>query len=102
MKNKFLVFLLVAVFLNSFNVFEGVPSGGNKYLVTDILKKKWGFSGIVVSDWASFGEMIAHGYAADEKDAALKAILAGSDMDMEAHENSIKARLKDPSSKKSP
>lgn len=73
-----------ATVMNSFNVFEGVPSGGNKYLVTDILKKKWGFSGIVVSDWASFGEMIAHGYATDEKDAALKAILAGSDMDMEA------------------
>lgn len=73
-----------ATVMNSFNVFEGVPASGNKYLVTDILKKKWGFGGIVVSDWASFGEMIAHGYAADEKDAALKAILAGSDMDMEA------------------
>ncbi len=73
-----------ATVMNSFNVFEGVPASGNKYLVTDILKKKWGFGGIVVSDWGSFGEMIAHGYAADEKDAALKAILAGSDMDMEA------------------
>jgi beta-glucosidase len=73
-----------ATVMNAFNVFEGVPASGNKYLVTDILKKKWGFGGIVVSDWASFGEMITHGYAADEKDAALKAILAGSDMDMEA------------------
>ena len=73
-----------ATVMNSFNVFEGVPASGNKYLVTDILKKKWGFGGIVVSDWASFGEMITHGYAADEKDAALKAIQAGSDMDMEA------------------
>ncbi|MGL6269984.1 MAG: beta-glucosidase BglX [Chitinophagaceae bacterium] len=73
-----------ATVMNSFNVFEGVPASGNKYLVTDILKKKWGFGGIVVSDWASFGEMIPHGYAADEKDAALKAMLAGSDMDMEA------------------
>jgi beta-glucosidase len=73
-----------ATVMNSFNVFEGVPASGNKYLVTDILKKKWGFGGIVVSDWASFGEMITHGYAADEKDAAMKAILAGSDMDMES------------------
>ncbi len=73
-----------ATVMNAFNVFEGVPASGNRYLVTDILKKKWGFGGIVVSDWASFGEMITHGYAADEKDAALKAILAGSDMDMEA------------------
>jgi beta-glucosidase len=73
-----------ATVMNAFNVFEGVPASGNKYLVTDVLKKQWGFKGIVVSDWASFGEMIAHGYAADEKDAALKAMQAGSDMDMEA------------------
>lgn len=73
-----------ATVMNSFNVFEGVPASGNKYLVTDILKKKWGFGGIVVSDWMTFSEMITHGYAADEKDAALKAILAGSDVDMEA------------------
>jgi beta-glucosidase len=73
-----------ATVMNAFNVFEGVPASGNKYLVADVLKKQWGFKGIVVSDWASFGEMIAHGYAADEKDAALKAMQAGSDMDMEA------------------
>jgi beta-glucosidase len=73
-----------ATVMNAFNVFEGVPASGNKYLVTDILKKQWGFKGLVVSDWASFAEMIAHGYAADEKDAALKAMQAGSDMDMEA------------------
>jgi beta-glucosidase len=73
-----------ATVMNAFNVFEGVPASGNKYLVTDVLKKQWAFKGIVVSDWASFGEMIAHGYAADEKDAALKAMQAGSDMDMEA------------------
>jgi beta-glucosidase len=73
-----------ATVMNAFNVFEGVPASGNKYLVTDILKKKWGFGGIVVSDWMTFSEMITHGYAADEKDATLKAILAGSDVDMEA------------------
>ena len=70
--------------MNSFNIFEGVPASGNKYLVNDILKKKWGYKGFVVSDWASFKEMITHGYAADEKDAALKAIKAGSMMDMES------------------
>jgi beta-glucosidase len=70
--------------MNSFNIFEGVPTSGNKFLVTDILKKKWGFKGFLVSDWNSFGEMITHGYAADEKDAALKAIQAGSMMDMES------------------
>jgi beta-glucosidase len=74
-----------ATVMNSFNVFDGIPAGGNKYLVTDILQKKWGFKGFVVSDWGSFGEMINHGYAVDEKDAALKALQAGSHMDMEAN-----------------
>jgi beta-glucosidase len=73
-----------ATLMNSFNVFEGVPAGGNNYLVNEILRKRWGFNGLVVSDWASFGEMVPHGYAVDGKDAAMKAILAGSDMDMEA------------------
>lgn len=73
-----------ATVMNAFNIFEGVPSSGNKYLVTDVLKKKWGFKGFIVSDWASFNEMINHGYAADGKDAALKAIQAGSQIDMES------------------
>ena len=73
-----------ATVMNSFNVFEGVPTSGNKYLVHDILLKKWGFKGFLVSDWSSFSEQINHGYAADRKDAALKAIQAGSMMDMES------------------
>jgi beta-glucosidase len=71
--------------MNAFNVFEGVPASGNKYLVNDILKKKWGFKGFLVSDWSSFNEMINHGYAKDGKDAALKALQAGSMMDMESN-----------------
>jgi beta-glucosidase len=74
-----------ATVMNAFNVFDGVPASGNKFLVTDILKKKWGFKGFVVSDWSSFSEMITHGYAADEKDATLKAFQAGSQMDMESN-----------------
>jgi len=70
--------------MNAFNVFEGVPASGNCYLVSDILRRQWGFNGIVVSDWGSFGEMVAHGFAADRKDAAYKAINAGSDIDMES------------------
>lgn len=72
-----------ATVMNAFNVFEGVPATGNSYLVTDILKKKWGFKGFLVSDWNSIGEMENHGYATDKKDAAMKAINAGSIMDME-------------------
>jgi beta-glucosidase len=73
-----------ATVMNSFNILDGVPASGNGYLVNDVLKKKWGFDGFVVSDWASFGEMIAHGYSANETEAAKQAILAGSDMDMES------------------
>jgi beta-glucosidase len=73
-----------ATVMNSFNFVDGVPASANKYLVTDILKKMWGFKGFVVSDWASFGELIPHGYAEDGADAAAKALLAGSQMDMEA------------------
>ena len=73
-----------ATVMNAFNVVDGIPSSDNKFLVTDVLKNKWGFKGFVVSDWASFKEAITHGYAADEKDAALKAIQAGSMMDMES------------------
>ncbi|MFZ1528766.1 MAG: glycoside hydrolase family 3 N-terminal domain-containing protein [Ferruginibacter sp.] len=73
-----------ATFMNSFNDLNGVPATGNSYLQRDILKGKWNFKGFVVSDWGSVGEMINHGYAKDNYDAALKAITAGSDMDMES------------------
>lgn len=72
-----------ATVMNGFNTFEGVPVSGSKYLITDILKKKWGFKGFIVSDWNSFGEMVNWGYAADKKDAVYKAFMAGSMMDME-------------------
>lgn len=74
-----------ATFMNSFNDINGIPASANKYLQTDILKKKWGFKGFIVSDWGSISEMIAHGYSPDKKDAAEKAILAGNDMDMEGN-----------------
>lgn len=73
-----------ATFMNSFNDLNGVPATGNHYLQREILKGRWNYQGFVVSDWGSIGEMIAHGYAADRKDAALKAIMAGNDMDMES------------------
>ena len=74
----------VATFMNSFNDINGIPATGNKYLQRDLLKGAWNYKGFVVSDWGSIGEMIPHGFAKDNKDAALKAILAGSDMDMES------------------
>ncbi|MBS7566872.1 glycoside hydrolase family 3 C-terminal domain-containing protein [Mucilaginibacter sp. Bleaf8] len=74
-----------ATFMNSFNDLNGIPATGNAYLQRDILKDKWNYQGFVVSDWGSISEMVAHGFAKDNKDAARLAILAGSDMDMEGH-----------------
>lgn len=74
-----------ATFMNAFNDINGIPATGNKYLQRAILKDKWHFKGFVVSDWGSMGEMITHGYCKDSKEAALAAITAGSDMDMESN-----------------
>lgn len=74
-----------ATFMNAFNDLNGIPATGNAYLQRDILKGKWNFKGFVVSDWGSIGEMVNHGYAKDNKEAALAAITAGSDMDMESN-----------------
>ena len=73
-----------ATFMNSFNDLNGTPATMNTYLLRDILKGKWSFSGFVVSDWGSVGEMINHGSVKDAADAAVKAVLAGCDMDMES------------------
>jgi len=75
----------IRTFMNSFNTLNGIPATGNVFLQRDILKGAWGFKGFVVSDWASIAEMITHGYAADAADAAKKAAIAGSDMDMESN-----------------
>jgi beta-glucosidase len=74
----------VGTFMNSFNDLNGTPATGNSYLQRDILKDAWKFKGFVVSDWGSIGEMINHGYAKDNYEAAQEAIKAGSDMDMES------------------
>ncbi|HEY9342847.1 MAG TPA: glycoside hydrolase family 3 N-terminal domain-containing protein, partial [Hanamia sp.] len=73
-----------ATFMNSFNTLNGIPATGNKYLQRDILKDKWNFKGFIVSDWNSIGEMIPHGFAKDNYEAAEEAISAGNDMDMES------------------
>jgi len=87
----------VATFMNSFNDLNGIPATGNSYLQRDILKGRWAFKGFVVSDWNSVGEMIEHGNAKDEYEAAFKAITAGSDMDMESrcYKNNLAQLVKD-------
>ncbi len=75
----------VKTIMNSFNIVNGIPATGNKFLQRDVLKGKWGFNGFVISDWASGAEMVSHGYAKDLKQAAEFAANAGSDMDMESY-----------------
>ena len=75
----------VASIMNAFSDLNGVPATGHRYLLRDVLKGAWGFEGVVVSDWASIGEMVAHGHAEDARHAAELALNAGTDVDMESH-----------------
>ena len=68
----------------SFNDIAGVPSTGNRYLLTGILREEWGFKGLVVSDYTSEEELILHGFAADGADAVAKALNAGCDISMQS------------------
>jgi beta-glucosidase len=74
-----------ATFMNGFNDLSGVPATANRHLQRDILKGEWGFQGFVVSDWGSIAELVSHGIARDDKEAAFAAIMAGNDMDMESN-----------------
>lgn len=68
--------------MTSFNDNDGIPMSGNAYLIRGVLRSEWGWDGMIVSDWASVTEMISHGYCEDEADAALKAAVAGVDVEM--------------------
>lgn len=72
----------VELVMTSFNTVHGVPATGNKSLMRNLLRDEWGFEGVLISDWAAIMELIPHGIAEDEKEAALKAILAGVDIEM--------------------
>ena len=69
-------------FMSSFNEIAGVPSSGSRFLMTDVLRKEWGFTGFVVSDWTAVAELIPHGVAGTRADAGAHAINAGVDLDM--------------------
>ena len=71
--------------MSAFNTLNAVPSTSNWFTLTHILRQEWGFQGIVISDYGSMREMIAHGIALDGKTAARKAILAGLDVDLESN-----------------
>lgn len=71
-----------ASFMTAFNEVNGVPATGSRFLLQQVLREEWEYDGMVVSDWDSSIEMIAHGYARDEKEAAFLAARAGLDMEM--------------------
>jgi beta-glucosidase len=68
--------------MSSFNELSGMPASANRHTLTDILRGEWKFPGYVVSDWTSVGELIPHGVAADDAQAARLALTAGVDMEM--------------------
>jgi beta-glucosidase len=68
-------------FMSSFNTVDGVPATGNQWLLTDLLRKQWGFKGFVVSDYTAVNEMTAHGLG-DLQTVSALALKAGLDMDM--------------------
>ncbi|MBZ5580866.1 MAG: glycoside hydrolase family 3 C-terminal domain-containing protein [Acidobacteriia bacterium] len=72
----------VATFMTSFNALNGVPATGNRFTLRQVLRDEWKYDGMVVSDYTAVTEMIPHGYAADNADAAREAALAGVDMEM--------------------
>jgi beta-glucosidase len=71
-----------ATLMSGFNDLNGVPTSGNKFLLTDVLRGQWGFDGFVVSDWRSAKQLINQGFAKDQAQAGVLSASAGVDMEM--------------------
>jgi len=82
--------------MSSFNEIDGIPATGNKWLMTDLLRKQWGFKGFVVTDYTAINEMTAHGMG-DLQQVSAMALKAGTDMDMvgEGYLTTLKKSLKE-------
>ncbi|WP_081740368.1 glycoside hydrolase family 3 N-terminal domain-containing protein [Aquimarina pacifica] len=87
----------VATFMTGFNDLNGIPASGNTYLLKEVLRDQWGFDGFVVSDWNSIIEMIPHGFAKNEYQAAEKSAKAMLDMEMTstAYQNNLKTLIEE-------
>lgn len=83
--------------MTSFNTLGRVPCTGNKSLMQDVLRDRWGFDGILISDWAAIQELIYHGVAKDSTEAAFLGVQAGVDIDMvtNTYSNHLKALIED-------
>ncbi len=74
----------VASLMSAFNDIAGVPASGNAWLTDTVLRREWGFTGFVVSDWTSVAELINHSVAGSQAEAGRRALTAGVDMDMQS------------------
>lgn len=72
----------VATFMTAFNEVDGIPCTGHNWLLRDVLRGEWGWTGMIVSDYRSIDQMEIHGYSQDKKHTAEQAVKAGVDMDM--------------------
>src|SRR5436190_19670597 len=72
----------VGTLMSAFQDLNGIPASANHHTLTDILRDEWKFEGFVVSDWSATHELIAHGAAIDDSQAAFRGVTAGVDMDM--------------------
>lgn len=82
-----------STFMTAFNEINGIPASGSEFLTRQILRKEWNYPGMVVSDWSSVQQLVVHGFVKDKKQAAIKAIKAGVDMEMAStcYEDNLKA-----------
>lgn len=71
-----------ATIMASFSDLNGVPTSGNRFLMTQILRDEWQYDGFVVSDWGSIEQLTVHGFTANETEAAYEAVTAGVNMEM--------------------
>lgn len=71
--------------MSAFNEISGIPASANSFTLTKVLRGEWGFEGFVVSDYNAIGELTNHGIAATPRDAAIEAVTAGVDMDMQGN-----------------
>jgi len=85
----------VKLVMTSFNTIDAIPATVNKYLLKDILKEQWKFNGVVISDYDSLHQIVAHGVAKNDKEAAFRGIEAGLDIEMAStcYTNNLKALI---------
>jgi len=88
--------------MTSFNIVDGIPATGNKWLMKDVLRDEWGFEGVIITDYAAIQELIAHGVASNDREATKLSIEAGVDIDMKTscYSNNLRQLIDDGEIKK--